>query len=83
MLRPFHLRRWAERGAIVEQGEDEEEHEGDADGGASHAVDGVRDPPKTGRRSIPTGLSSSATASVSASPPSPRNSGHVYANSSR
>ena len=29
---------------VVEQGEDEEEHDGDADGGASHTVDGVGGP---------------------------------------
>jgi len=33
---------------VVEQGEDEEEHEDDADGGASHAVDGVREPAEDG-----------------------------------
>ena len=33
---------------VVEQGEDEEEHEGDADGRASHAVDGVGGPAEDG-----------------------------------
>ena len=48
VLHPRRPRRWAERGVVVEQGEDEEEHEGDANGGASHAVDGVEGPAEDG-----------------------------------